>query len=362
MERIYLDHNSGTFLDERVRSEYEKSLGEYWANPSSVHHEGQKARSMLAHARSRIAECFFVHHSQIVFFSTATEGLNTLIRGLLGDRILTSHVEHPAVWRACQRAHPLYLAVDKRGYPAVSDVEAALQQGATGMALMSVNNETGVIAPYEEYAELAVKYHVPFVVDGVAHLGKIPFIFAEGITAACFSSYKIHGPSGVAFAVINKKTRFNPLIIGGGQEFGLRSGTENVPAIIACARSVELILSEMQPSKIGALRDHFESRLMYELQGIERNGTGGRAPNTSNLAFANVRGEDLLIQLDRHGLAASHGSACSAGAMEPSRILLAMGYSHERVASSLRFSLSKFTTKEEIDQAVDMIKKCLVSF
>jgi len=358
MERIYLDHNSGTFLDKRVRSEYIESF-ECWANPSSVHQEGQKSRSMLAHARSRIAECFSVHPSQIVFFSTATEGLNTLIHGLLGDRILTSHVEHPAVWQACQSAHPFYLAVDERGYPAVADVEAALKKGATGMALMSVNNETGVIAPYEEYSALALKYKIPFVVDGVAHLGKIPFIFADGITATCFSSYNIHGPSGVAFAVFNKKTRFSPLITGGGQEFGLRSGTENVPAIIACARAVELIVSEMQPSKISALRDHFENRLMHELQGIERNGTGDRVPNTTNLAFVNMRGEDLLIQLDRHGLAASHGSACSAGAMEPSRILLAMGYSQERAASSLRFSLSKFTTKEEIDQAVEIIKKCL---
>jgi len=366
ISRIYLDHNSGTYLDEQLVEEYEKAIRDFWANPSSPHAEGQKARSVLARSRGAIADFFGVASEQIIFFSSATEALNTVIRRIalpktcLG-KIITTKVEHPAVIACCQalerEGHEVcYLHVDKNGAPDPLLLVEAVDEKTTGIVLMSVNNETGAIGDIEKYAQIAAEKEIPLIVDGVAQLGKIPFKMHRGIAAACFSSYKIHGPSGVAFAILDKKRRFDPLIAGGSQEFGLRAGTENVAAIYGCSLAVEKILCEMESScaRMQSLRDYFEERLLAH-GGIHINGEGSRVCNTSNLAFDGRDGATLLIELDRKGVAASRGSACSSGALEPSRVLLAMGYSEERVQSSLRFSLSKFTTREEIERAVEIV-------
>jgi len=368
--RIYLDHNSATFLDESIFVEYTKALQVAWANPSSLHTEGQKARSLLASARGRIADCFNVDADQVIFFSSATEGLNTLIRKLLVPEtgyghLITTEVEHLAVRACCQalerEGHEVsYLPVDGRGALDPDQLSGAISERTSGIVLLSVNNETGVIGDLERYAAIALERGIPLVVDSVAQLGKVPYKKYEGISASCFSSYKIHGPPGVAFALLHTKKRFEPLIVGGGQEFGLRSGTENVAAIYGCSLAVEKIISEMEDScvRMGELRDYLEERLFAQ-GNILINGEGPRVCNTSNLAFNGIDGETLLIQLDRKGIAASRGSACSSGAMEPSKILLAMGYSRKRAQSSLRFSLSKWTTREEIERAVEAILSCL---
>jgi cysteine desulfurase len=364
--RIYLDNNAATYIDPRIFDAYVHSLKNCWANPSSAHREGQRAKGLLAEARAKIAKVFDVPSQHIVFFSSATEALNTLIRGLLIPRphshVITSVTEHAAVWQCCKRfekeGHSVsFLPTHSYGALAPQALQEAVRTNTTGICLMSVNNETGVLTDIQACASIAENHNIPFVVDGVAGLGKEPFTLFPGVSAACFSSYKIHGPCGVGFAVLNHGVSFQPLLEGGGQELGRRSGSENVCAIYACALAVELAFSEMKTAaaKMVYLRDRFEKTLSDKLSGIQINGDGPRVCNTSNIAFDGVNGEELLIQLDLAGVSASHGAACAAGALEPSRILLEMGFSRERAASSVRFSLSKFTTVSEIDQAVNDI-------
>jgi len=348
-----------------------RALQEVWGNPSSLHAEGQKARALLSESRAHIANAFAVEPNQVVFFSSATEALNTLIRKMLVPKasrghVLTTRIEHPAVSSCCQaleqEGHEVTcLPVDRQGFLHPETLSEAISEKTTGIVLLSVNNETGVIGDLEKYALIAKERKVPLVVDAVCQLGKVPYKGYEGISAACFSSYKIHGPPGVAFAILEKKGRFEPLIVGGKQEFGLRAGTENVAAIYGCSLALEQILSEMEASciKMKELRDYFEEKLLAQ-DGVHINGEGPRVCNTSNLAFDGVDGETFLMQLDQKGVAASRGSACSSGATEPSPVLLAMGYPEKRARGSIRFSLSKWTTQEEIKRAVEIVFKCFL--
>jgi cysteine desulfurase len=368
--RVYLDNNAATLPDPRVVEAYQYALKTCWANPGSSHREGQHAKGLLEEARARIARRFDVSPRQIIFFSSATEGLNTFLRGFIDrssrGRIVTTNVEHAAVWQCCRRLETegcdvTFLSVGPQGAPSPEAVEKALSGPVSALALMSVNNETGVVTDIEACAAIARERKIPFLVDAVAQLGKLPFVLLPGISAACFSAYKIHAPCGTGFAVVQPNVPFLPLIEGGGQEFGKRSGTENVPSIYACSVALDLIVSEMEESskKMRELRDIFERKVFASISGVQINGEGPRVCNTSNLAFDGIQGEELLIQLDLFGVAASHGAACSSGALTPSRVLLEMGYSQKRAASSVRFSLGKFTTEDEIDEAVRMICKAV---
>ena len=365
MGRIYLDFNAASPLDPKVEEAYFLALRSAWANPGSTHREGQASRALLAEARERIARAFGVYPQQVVFFSCATEAVNTFINafsGHAGSHILTSSVEHAAVWESCrflvrQRREVTFLKVGERGAPVENDVKDALRDGTQAIALMSVNNETGVMTDIEAIARLAGIYKIPLIVDGVAHLGKAPFTFTDGMTAACFSGYKVHGPAGVGFAIVQNGLLFTPLLHGGGQESGRRSGSENVAAIYATSVAVELAIRELKENmdSMRFCRDLFERRILEVLPEVHVNGMGERVCNTSNLAFTGVRGEELLIQLDLAGVAASHGAACSAGSLEPSRVLLEMGYPRERVQSSVRFSVSKLTTKQEAEEGAKQV-------
>lgn len=370
LTRVYLDFNAATPIDVRVLEEYIRTLEQSWANSSSIHQEGQRAKSILAEARSRIAACFSVRPQQVVFFSTATEALNTLLRGLLVKHlhasIISSPVEHAAVYETCKRLEQeggqiTLIPVGSYGAVRPELLQETITPSTTGIALMSVNNETGVMTDIQRIASIAAERQIPLLVDGVAQLGKAPFTLFPGLSAAVFCSPKIYAPVGVGFAILNTGVTFQPLVVGGGQEFGLRSGSENVAAIHATSIAVELLLHDIETevSNMTALRNYFEGRLMESLSGVLINGEGPRVSNTSNLAFDGVSGEDLLIQLDLAGVAASHGAACAAGALEPSRILLQMGYSTERARSSLRFSLGKGSSKEDIDFAVAAIVRAV---
>lgn len=365
MKRIYLDYNAGTFLDENVKDAYLYAMKEAWANPGSTHKEGQVARSFLAEARDKIAKSFSVASNQLVFYSGATEALNTLIQGLklpLGSHFITSSVEHAAVWECCrvlekEGRSATYLKVGPYGAPQPDDVASAIKESTRAIILMSVNNETGVITDIEKIAEIAKQHKIPLIVDGVAQLGKVPFHMYRGISAAVFSGYKIHGPCGVGFAILQNGFSCAPLLHGGGQESGRRSGSENVAAIYACSIAVEQALKglEKDSSHMERCRSLFEKKIHEELNLVYINGEGPRVVNTSNLAFSGISGEDLLIQLDLAGVAASHGAACSAGALEPSRVLLEMGYSQERAQSSVRFSFGKMTSEKEVEKAARLV-------
>ncbi len=367
MRRVYLDYNAATQADAVVQEAFTFALQECWGNASSSHKEGQAAKALLASARHRIANCFGVEPIQVTFFSTATEALYTLIQGLLvkgpNFEIITSVAEHVAVWQTCsnlvkdRRSLVAFAPVGEGGAVTPEQLEKLLKENTSGIALMSVNNETGVMTDIESCAQLAKERKVPFLVDGVAQLGKSPIKLHAGVSAICFSSYKIHGPCGVGFCITNKNVKFSPLFEGGGQEFGRRGGSPNVPAIHACSIAVEHAFNHVENDvrHMRALRDDFEAQICKKLHFASINGTMQRVCNTSNMSFDSVDGETLLIQLDRAGVAASHGAACSAGAMEPSRVLLNMGYTNARAASSVRFSLGKTTTKDEIDFAVHAI-------
>lgn len=355
---IYLDNNATTPLDPRVKEAMLREMEELHGNPSSVHSFGRAAKSRLNQCRRAIAEHLGVKPHEIVFTSSATEGLNMVLRGSLrkGDHLITSAVEHAAIFETAKSLEKMgvevtFLPVGLAGAVQVEEVARAVRPNTKLIALLSVNNETGVKIDLEGVAQMALERKIPFLVDGVAHLGKAPLAIPPGVSAICFAGHKIHGPQGIGFLFIRHKLKFDPLIYGGYQEYQKRGGTENLLGIAGLAEAVKLLDTKAM-ERMAHLRDKFESRLLSELEGVSVNGSGERSSNTSNLCFKGVDGELLLAHLDMAGVAASHGSACSAGALEPSRVLLQMGLTSEMAASSIRFSLSRMTTEEEIERAI----------
>ncbi len=250
-----------------------------------------------------------------------------------------------------------YLSPSSFGSIDPEEVKKAIRSNTSLIVLGAANSETGVKNPIQEIAEIASIHAIPFILDGVGLFGKEPFEIPFGVSALALSAHKIHGPPGIG--LLWAKTAFLPLIVGGGQERGRRAGTENLPAIMGCAKAI-LLLSEELPSatlRMKKLRDHLESALLQEFPNLLINGQGERIANTSNIAFPEIDGELLLMQLDQAGIAVSLGSACASGAIEPSHVLRAMNIPINLARSSLRFSLSRMTTLQEIDSCIAAIKK-----
>ena len=306
---IYLDNNATTPLDPRVKLAIIQEMEQPQGNPSSVHALGQAAKSRLTKARRTIADYLKVKPHEILFTSGATEGLNMLLRGFCrpGHHLITSNLEHPATYETAKYLETT--GVEVTYLDRLEDLKGAIRPNTRLIALMSVNNETGVMNDIEGIARIAAEKKILFVVDGVAHLGKKPFVVYPGITAAVFSGHKIHAPAGCGFIFLRHNTKWQPWQLGGVQEFQKRGGTENLLAAVALAESVRLL---EEPHEMGRLRDRFE-RGLKDL--VEVNGEGERICSTSNLSFTGVDGELLLTHLDMAGVAASHGSACSAGAL-----------------------------------------------
>lgn len=360
--RIYLDNNATTFLDPRVLRVVSESLQTLQGNPSSVHTFGQQAKHALLNARRTIAEAIKVDPSEIVFFGGATEALNTLMRGSLkrGEHLITSAVEHAAVYATAkdlenEGVQSTFIEPGLYGAATVEQVEKTLQPNTRLIALMGVNNETGVKTDLEAVAELSRMRKIPLLVDGVAQFGKEPLTLFPDILAYCASGHKIHGPKGIAFAVVRRNFPFKPLLTGGEQEGGKRGGTENIPAIVGLAEAVRLSLAEKGWEKMETLRQAFETGLL-SFPNVEINGTAPRTSNTTNATFIGLEGELLLTKLDLQGICVSHGSACASGALEPSRVLLNMGLPRAKAASALRFSFSRFNTLEEVERTLAVLK------
>jgi cysteine desulfurase len=356
---IYLDNNATTPIDPRVKEAILQEMEQPQGNPSSVHAFGQAAKSRLTKARRAIAAYLKVKPHEILFTSGATEGINLLLRGLCqkGQHLITSTVEHPALFETAkyleaQGVEVTYLPVGLKGSIELEELQRAIRPNTRLIALLSVNNETGVKNDIEGIAEIAERNKILFFVDGVAHLGKESFHLPRGVSAACFSGHKIHAPQGIGFVYAAQNLKLKPLLFGGVQEYQKRGGTENLIGAVALAESVRLL---SEPHQMGRLRDLFERELQAGLEGVSVNGLGERICNTSNLSFEGVDGELLLAHLDMAGVAASHGSACSAGSLELSRVLINMGLARERAAASLRFSLSRMTTESEIYRALQII-------
>lgn len=367
MDRIYLDNNASTRVDSDVLKAMVEVLENDYGNPSSVHLQGRTAKEHLLLSRQAVAQYLKVKPHEIVFTSGGTEAINLAIYGILGsDRsgaVITSDLEHAAVYQTCVRLKEegmdiRFLSPGVRGAVLPEQLIETLTPAVRLIILTAVNTETGIKTDWERMAQIAYERGIPFVVDGVGLIGKESFSIPEGVSAMCFSGHKFHAPKGIGSLFLRRQIKIQPLLNGGGQEAGRRSGTENLPGVVGFAEAVNL-LPNLLPGvtdRMARLRDRLENLLLERLPDIVIHGKGfPRICNTSNIAFTGIDGESLLMNLDLAGIAVSLGSACSSGALEPSRVLLKMGLSHKEALSSIRFSICRFTTEQEIDRCVDCV-------
>lgn len=363
---IYLDHNANTFVAPSVLEAVSAYMREVVGNPSSIHHFGRNSKKYFTVSRDTIASYLGVRSDEIIFTSGGTEGANLVIRGIFDERqkghVITSTAEHSCVYQTVKMLEKrgieaTFLKPGLNGAPSPADVKSAIRPDTCLIAIMSVNNETGVKSDIAGIAQVAQEAGVPFFVDGVAQFGRDEIKIPEGVSAMSFSGQKVHAPLGVGLCFVRKSFKLSCHMTGGGHQFGRRAGTENVPGIVGLAEAMRLLQKELPEGlvKMKELRDYFEQQIQARLNDTAVNGEGERVVNTSNIYFAGVDGETLLQKLDMAGVAASHGSACSSGGLEPSRVLLEMGYPLSRVRSSLRFSICRYTTLEEINRAVEII-------
>jgi cysteine desulfurase len=367
MKKIYLDNNATTPLDPRVINAMQETLTPIPFNTSSVHSFGQEAKKLLTTSRDTLAHALHVKPHQIVFTSGGTEALNFLIRGFYslfpGCHILTSNVEHPAVHETLKSLHAniTYLNAGLWGALHPHQIEEAITPATHLIVLTAANNITGVETDIAAIASIAEKYNIHFIVDAVQLLGKKIFHIPSGISALAFSAHKLHGPLGIGCALLQTRDQLPPLITGGPQENARRAGTPNLLGIVGFAKAAELLANELPAAteKMVALRNRLTDSLMQTIGNIVVHGQGPRLCNTVHIGFPGADGETLLMQLDLAGIAVSHGSACTSGGLEPSPILLNMGIPLSVARSSLRFSLSRFTTQDDIDFTIDTITRIL---
>jgi cysteine desulfurase len=359
MEKIYLDNNATTSLDPRVFQAMAAELSGPPSNPSSLHFFGQRARGLLAGARRTLADFFHAKPEEILFTSGGTESINSLLHSIKGH-LITTKIEHSCVYKTALSLQEsglsiTYVPVGPWGAPRPEDLLAAIRPDTSAILLSAANNETGVALDLTAIADIAHARQIPLFIDAVAFIGKEPWLPHPGITAVALSGHKFHAPKGIGALYIRSSYKLPPFLIGGNQESMRRAGTENLAGIIGLGEAVKILMHE-QPkitAHLRLLRERFETGLPHALI----NGEGPRISNTSNLAFPGKDGETLLMQLDQAGIAVSHGSACASGAIEPSRVLIEMGYPRARARSSLRFSFSRMNTLDEIDRAVSIIKQ-----
>jgi cysteine desulfurase len=361
--RIYLDANATTPLLPEVLEAMRPFLLEHFGNASSIHQEGQRARSAVERARASVARLLSCRPSEIVFTSGGTEGDNLAIFGSVrsGDHVITTSVEHHAVLHAVERLGDRgvdveFLPVNGQGVVAPADVRQALRPNTTLISVMMANNETGVLQPVKEIGQIAAEAGVRFHVDAVQAAGKLPLeVDANGCHLLTISGHKMHAPQGTGALFVRRGTRLEPLFAGGAHERQRRAGTENVAGIVGLGKAAECALEGLGnglPEQMRVLRDRLEAGL--PASGVN-GGEAERVANTTNLCFDGLDGEALVIALDLKGLAVSSGAACSSGANEPSHVLEAMGLSPDQARSSLRFSLHRQTTEEEIDRVIELV-------
>lgn len=367
MTTVYMDNNATTKVADEVIEDMLPYFGEFYGNPSSMHTFGGQVGKKVVEARQRIASLLGCAADEIVFTSCGTESDNTAIRGVLesaGQRrkIITSRVEHPAVLGTCRQLEGhgymiVEVGVDKAGRLNVDELKDCVDENTALVTIMHANNETGVIFPVEEIAQFVKSKGVIFHTDAVQSVGKIPVNLKDSaIDLLSISGHKLHAPKGVGVLYVRKGTRLTPFMLGGHQESGKRAGTENVPGIIALGRACELAEQniERENTVVKALRDRLEKKILATCPDSFVNGDiENRLPNTSNISFEYIEGESILMMLDRFGICGSSGSACTSGSLEPSHVLRAMGVPFTAAHGSIRYSLSRYTTEEEVDFVAD---------
>ncbi len=367
MSRVYLDNNATTPVLPEVFEAMRPYFGERFGNASSIHHHGQQTRAAVEDAREAVADLLGCTASEVVFTSGGTESDNLAIAGWVaaGEHVITSGMEHHAVLHACKHLEKIgcevtVLPVDGRGLIDPDDVRRALRPNTKLISVMMANNETGVLQPLEQVGKIAAEAHILFHTDAVQAAAKVPVdVRRIGCDALSISGHKIHGPQGVGALYVKKGTRIQPLFHGGRHERSRRAGTENVPGIVGLGKAAQLAkewLDHGDDRRMAAMRDRLEQGILAKVDEAGVNGAGAaRVPNTTNIHFDHIEGESLVIALDLKGLAVSTGAACSSGAIEPSHVLIAMGLRPEQARASIRFSLGKRTTEDEIDFALALV-------
>jgi cysteine desulfurase len=365
MRRVYLDNSATTPVLPEVLEAMQPYFGERFGNASSIHHHGQESRSAVENARASVATLLGCRPTEIVFTSGGTEADNLAVFGIVGpgDHVITSTVEHHAVLNACkhlesQGSEITYLPVDSRGLVEPADIRRALRSSTRLITVMTANNETGVLQPVDEIGKIAAEADVYFHTDAVQAVGKMPLdVNVIGCDFLSVSGHKLHAPQGIGALYVRKGTSLQPMLYGGRHERSRRAGTENVPGIVGIGKAAEFARAQLT-SGAGSMirmRDRIE-RALLQIESSGVNGAGApRVPQTSSMYFDAIEGEALVIALDLKGLAVSTGAACSSGAIEPSHVLTAMGLSSDRARSSIRFSLGRQNTMEEVDLAVALV-------
>src|SRR5450631_1002896 len=367
MRRVYLDNNASTPVLPEVLDAMRPYFGERFGNASSIHHHGQETRAAVERARESVADLLGCRSAEVVFTGGGTEADNLAVFGLTrpGDHVVTSTVEHHAVLNSCKHLaekgiEVTSLPVDGRGLIDPDDLRRALRPNTKLVTIMFANNETGVIQPVEEIGKICAEAEVYFHTDAVQAAGKVPIRVSEiGCDLLSISGHKIHAPQGVGALYVRKGTTLEPMLYGGSHERSRRAGTENVPGILGLGKAAEIAITGFQngeTARMAALRDRLENSI---LQSVESAGVNGerapRVPNTSNIYFDYIEGEALVIAFDLKGLAVSTGAACSSGAIEPSHVLTAMGLRPDRARASIRFSLGKQNTAEDVEFAIELV-------
>lgn len=366
MKETYLDNNATTKVDEAVFEEMRPCFCELYGNPSSMHFFGGQVQKKVDEARQRVADLLGAHPEEIIFTACGTESDNTAILSALSvfpnrRHIITSRVEHPAVLSQCRNLtrkgyRVSEIGVDSQGRLDIDAYRKALNDDTAIVTLMYANNETGVIFPIEEAAGIAGENGILFHTDAVQAVGKVPINLASSnIDLLSLSGHKLHAPKGIGVLYVRSGTPFRPLLVGGHQEKNRRAGTENTAAIIALGKACELAALHMneENTRVKALRDRLETELVSRIPGAHINGgEAERLPNTASVAFDHVEGESILLLLSELGICASSGSACTSGSLEPSHVLRAMGVPFTCAHGSIRFSLSRYTTDDEIATVV----------
>jgi cysteine desulfurase len=367
MHRVYFDNNATTPVLPEVLEAMRPYFGEHFGNASSIHHHGQETRAAVERARESVAALLGCRASEIVFTSGGTEGDNLAIFGLAqaGDHVITSTIEHHAVLNSCKHLEAAgcevtYVPVDGRCLVDPDDVRRALRSNTKLITIMMANNETGVLQPVEEIGKIAAEADVYFHTDGVQAAAKVPIdVKRIGCDLLSISGHKMHAPQGVGALYVRKGTIVQPMLYGGSHERSRRAGTENVPGIVGLGKAAELAREALERgdlAKMAALRDRIQQTLLGAVEATGVNGDGApRVPNTTNIYFDYIEGEALVIALDLKGLAVSTGAACSSGAIEPSHVLTAMGLRPDRARASLRFSLGKQNTPEDVEFALSLV-------
>jgi cysteine desulfurase len=367
MHRVYFDNNATTPVLPEVLEAMRPYFGEHFGNASSIHHHGQETRAAVERARESVAALLGCRASEIVFTSGGTEGDNLAIFGLAqaGDHVITSTIEHHAVLNSCKHLEAAgcevtYVPVDGRCLVDPDDVRRALRSNTKLITIMMANNETGVLQPVEEIGKIAAEADVYFHTDGVQAAAKVPIdVKRVGCDLLSISGHKMHAPQGVGALYVRKGTILQPMLYGGSHERSRRAGTENVPGIVGLGKAAELAREALERgdlSKMAALRDRIQQTVLGAVEATGVNGDGApRVPNTTNIYFDYIEGEALVIALDLKGLAVSTGAACSSGAIEPSHVLTAMGLRPDRARASLRFSLGKQNTLEDVEFALRLV-------